>query len=528
MSSALTSSNRVNIPAVCRIRFRETNATAGTGVLVSPGIILTSTQVIENATKATSLCATFFENTKKKSVDAHFLPEKYFFAAEFPDYMDYCLVACDENPIVNVIPVRIPLIQKEWTSVVESETVLIVQHRITEPGKDEGNSKDDNAEIKRFDEILRCREDLFFFKVNGICRNAGCPVFNDNGQLIGIQSQFRNGDESVVNRALSITAIVKHLFANSQLCKLPQRISFDDVWNTWFVTSDVSRILLIMANFNHLDMIRAAVKKLCELTTVPSLVKNISECGGVSAMVSCMDLFLQDEEISLLTLRGLWNVSIGNNETLLHIVQNNGLEKIISIMERFSEVEEIQQFGTVLTFNLAKATSSILNGVLAERCLAAVYTALLKFQGSLVIQKFSVNFCSLAIQADRVFSLDLVKQGIFQHLASLIACHPDHVFLMEVVMQLASELSQNREVVELLLDLTSQKTESSEKCIVSKLIDLVINLMISLADNRKVQLYGNNFLWGVGSNTFCRWELLKHPKCYEVLQLSSESLRSAS
>lgn len=527
MSSALTSSNRINIPAVCRIRYAANNATAGTGVLIGPGILLTSAQVVENKNRAASLTATFFESSKKAAVNARLLPDKLFFCAEYPEHMDYCIVACDENPIVNVSPVHLPLVQKEWTSVVEGDTTLIVQHRISEPG---GSGPDDaGVELKRFDEILRCREDLFFFKANGTSRSAGCPVFNDNGQLVGIQSQFRTDGEGVVNRALTTTAIVKHLFANSQLSRLPQKVQFDDVWNTWFVKTDVSRILLIMANFNRTPMVRAATQKLCELTAVPSLVKSVAECGGIPAILSCMDMFPMDEEIALLGLRGLWNVSIGNNETLMELVEKNGLEKIITAMEKFPSNEELMQFGTVLLFNIAKDSTTDLSGAMAERCLSVVYAAAMNFDESLVIQKFSVNFCSIVIQSNPALAVELVKNGVFEHLAKLIDTRSSHVFLMEVVMQFVSDMSQNLEVVDLFYATTKDYTpmQLETKCSVSRFIDLVMSLMIKHQNNQKVLLHGNNFIWGFGNNLVCRWELFKNPKCFEVLRLSSESLRAA-
>eukprot|EP00796_Vickermania_ingenoplastis_P005049 gene5049-3636_t len=523
MSAALTSSNRINIPAVCRIHYTANNATAGTGVLVGPGILLTSAQVVENKNRAAALTATFFESSKKAPVHARLLPDKLFFSAEFPDHMDYCIVACDENPVVHVMPVHLPLIQKEWPSVVEGDLALIVQHRISEPDSDD----DGGVEVKRYDEILRCRDDLFFFKANGTSRSAGCPVFIDNGQLIGIQSQFRTDGEGVVNRALTVTSIVKHLFANSQLSRLPQKVQFEDVWNTWFVKADVSRVLLIMANFNRTNMVRAATQRLCELTTVPSLVKSIAECGGIPAILSCMDLFPTDEEIALLGLKGLWNVSIGNNETLIELVQKNGLEKILTAMERFSSNEELMQFGTVLLFNIAKGTSTDLSGILGERCLSVVYRAAVEFHESLVIQKFSINFCSTVIQSNAALAVGLVRKDVFEHLANLIETWQTHVFLMEIVMQFVSDLAQNRDVVEAFFLMAKEYPPMETKCTVPRFIDLVMDLMIKLQDNQKILLHGNNFLWGFGNNLVCRWELFKNPKCYEVLHMSSLSLRTA-
>lgn len=530
MASPLTTSSRINIPAVCRIHYVANNLTAGTGVLVGPGILLTSSLVVENKNRASALAATFFESSKKAPITARLLPEKYFFCAEFPEHMDYCMVAIDEYPLVNVIPVHVPLIEREWTTVVEGDTALIVQHRIAEQdgSSNEDDARNGGAELKRFEEILRCRDDLFFFKANGTSRSAGCPVFNDNGQLIGIQSQFRTDGEGVVNRGLTITSIVQHLFANSQLSKLPQKVQFEDIWNTWFVKADVSRILLIMANFTHTDMIRCTTTRLCELTAVPSLVSSIVECGGIAAILSCLSIFSSDEEITLLGLRGLWNVSIGNNESLNEVVSKNGVERIISSLERFPTNEQLQQFGIVLLFNIANSTPTDFSSRLGQRCLAAVYAAAIRFNESLVIQKFSASFCSVVVKSNVVFAVELVEKDVFQHLFKLIESRQDHVFLMEVVMQFVCDLVQHREVVELFFAQTKNSTSLNPGCSVSRFIDLVMTLMQKLVENQKIQLTGNCFLWGIGGNIACRWEIFKNPKCYEVLHASSQSLRAAA
>lgn len=521
MSSSLTSSNRINIPAVCRIRHKDTNATAGTGVLVGPGVILTSAQVMRNKSKGSQLTATFFETSKKASVDAQLLPEKYFFSAEYPPHMDYCLIACDENPLVNVTPVHVPLVQKEWNSVVEGDTALIVQHNIVDPGQSE---QEGEVEAKRFDEILRCREDLFFFKANSGNRTAGCPVFNDSGELTGLQSQFRTDEEGVVNRALTITSIVKHLFANSQLSRLPQKDNFEDIWSTWFIKSDISRILLIMLNFNHPKFVRFATLKLCELTALPSMVKNIAECGGVSAILSCMDLFPSDEEITLVGLRGLWNISIALKETLQEVVEKKGLGKIISSMQQFSSVEEISQFGTVLLLNIATNTSTSFSGDLGENSVRVVYAAAVNFPESLVIQKYSINFCTCVVRKNLELGIDLVKRDVFQHTARLIEKRSSHTLLMEVVMEFISEMVQNRDVVQFFCETTKDCMRTDTRCSLAKFIDLVMELMVQFHNNQKILLHGNNFLWGMGNNMVCRREIFKNTKSFKVLELSAESL----
>lgn len=521
MLSPLTSSNRIVIPAICRIRNPRSNATAGTAVLVGPGVLLTSNVVIGSKANAASLTAIFFEGTKKKPVDVKLLPEKFLFQASYPEYMDYCLVACQEEPIFNVTPVHVPLVHKEWTPVREGDTVLVVQHPITAPGGLPVPLSDENdaTEIRRFEEILRCRNDLYFLKTNGLLTSSGCPVFNDIGQLIGLQSQLRADGEGVVSRVLTITSIVKHLFANMQLSKLPQNVQFNDVWDTWFVEKDTSRVCFIMGNFQQREMVRLVTLRLCEMTADPQYVRSVTECGAIAIILSNVIMFADDENLACSGLRALWNVSIGEEKILDDIVQNNGVQTLLAAMEAFPANEEIMQFGAVLLHNIATAQCSpSFTGELGQRSLRVVLASVKRYTEVMVLQKFSLGFITSLVRANPPFSITIVKEGLMDHLGGLMDRMRSQVFLMEVLMTLMGELVQQREAVEASVSVPSMNVPMSH------IIEMIIEIMLQYTGNETILLQGNRSLWGFGNDTKCRATILQNPKSHDALCASIPSL----
>ncbi|EPY20457.1 hypothetical protein STCU_01760 [Strigomonas culicis] len=547
-----TSENaRLTIPAVCRIANLNTGATHGTAFLVAPGLLLTSQRVVGSLLKATNLAAVFFETSKKRTILTRLLPQKVFFAAKYPEYMDYCLIACDEEPIINITPVEIPLVSKEWPAVSEGDIVLIVQHTVDATAEFSPVKRDAEAlsfpagsshllpddrsalreplanvtlrvgvEEKRFEEVLRCRNDLYYLKTNGTAETGGCPCFNDNGQLIGVQSQYRTDVEGFVNRVLSLPSIVKHLFANAQLSRLPQRSSFEEVWDTWFVDKDISRIVLIMTNFRNENMVRNAARRLCDLTSVSSLIPQILQCGSIAVILQNMSAFPQDVELIRLGLRALWNLSIGNESCLNQLVDNNGVEVIIASMERFPEEETILEFGAVLLHNIASMPSSTLlisNGV-GERVLPILKAALKPFSKVVIFQKYSFLLFTSLMQCNSAFAESLVKDQIFEHIANMIEKHHRQVFLMEVLMFFIGEVAENRVATEMFA------SSVNIDCSPNRVIDLIIQVMLEYRTYSSILVQGNRALWGLGNNVGIRTLILKHESCQLVFQLSLPAL----
>ncbi|KAG5489279.1 hypothetical protein GH5_00144 [Leishmania sp. Ghana 2012 LV757] len=544
MPETLTSKNRVNIPAVCRLREPNTNKTVGSGVLVAPGLLLTSSVAIPKQSCATHVVATFFEGTKKPALDVQLQPQRYYFASRYPPEMDFCLISCEEAPLLNVIPVRMPLTGKAWAPVEEGDVLLIVEHPIgdvagtaarpldrkaTLPALQNatGESTFDHVQVpyveqKRFEEVLRCRGDVSFLKSNGNWMTAGCPAFNENGQLVGLQSQSMADGEGVVSRILSLISIVKHLFANVQLQHLPQEeLTFQDVWDTWYVTNDVTRIIAILANFKGKAMVQQATCRLCELTAKPELINNIAVKGGIEVILQNLSLFHSDQTLSEIGLRALWNVSVGEEAHLAMISEIESVRTILDVVETFPTNETVLQFGAVLLHNIAgcRVTPNF-SEALGARALAALYPGFEQFRDSIVLQKFALGFFGILVRLSEAFARDLVQQGIVTHIIHLLEEKSKQIFLMEIVVGFVAELAQYPLTVEVMCRNTGQYAAIT----VTYLIDLLIKVIFEYKDLDSLLKNGNRALWGLGNVPTCRAIILENPRGTDALRISLPAL----
>jgi hypothetical protein len=553
MSSPLTNNNRINIPAVCRLRDISTNKTVGSGVLVGPGLLLTSSVAVPTPARAARVVATFFEGTKKRPLDVALQPQRYYFASRYPEEMDYCFVRCDEAPLLNVTPAHVALTEKGWAPVSEGDVLLIVEHPIgggggtdnaqncttgTRAATNSAAAASENGdyhssaasntmtvpfvEQKRFEEVLRCRGNVGFLKSNGNWATAGCPAFNENGQLVGLQSQSRADGEGVVNRVLLLTSIVKHLFANVQLPNLPQDgISFEDMWSTWYLTNDVSRIVAILANFKGKAMAQQVTCRLCELTADPNLVNSVADNGGINVILQNLSLFGNDTTLAEVGLRALWNVSIGEEANLAKICEHEGVSTILDVMETFPSNETVLQLGAVLLHNIAGCSAAPdFAHELGDRALDALYPGFQQYRESVVLQKFALSFFATLVRLGEHFALYLIQHKIIEHLIRLIEEKPKQVFLMEMVVGLIAELAQYPKAVAV----TNTNVAEYGALSMPYLVDLLIHLIMEYKDLDSLMVSGNRALWGLGNLPACRAMILENARGTEALRLSLPAL----
>nr|CAJ2481643.1 unnamed protein product [Leishmania braziliensis] len=548
MTIPLTNNNRINIPAVCRLREPSTNKTVGSGVLVAPGLLLTSSVAIPTPSCATCVVATFFEGTKKHAVDVQLQPQHYYFASRYPLELDYCLISCEEAPLLNVTPVRMPLTGKGWAPVEEGDVLLIVEHPI---GGVDGTAAvalgegvtspltttvtDESAvdhvqapyvEQKRFEEVLHCRGDMNFLKSHGSWMTAGCPAFNENGQLVGLQSQSRVDGEGVVNRVLSMISIVKHLFANVQLPHLPQEeVTFEDVWDTWYVTNDITRVIAILANFKGRSMAQQVTCRLCELTAKPELVKSIASNGGIEVILQNLSLFCSQENLSEIGLRALWNVSVGEEAHLSMISELEGVRIILDVVETFPVNKTVLEFAAVLLHNIAgcHATPDF-SQTHGARALTVLYPGVQQFRESIVLQKFALSFFATLVRLREEFARILVQERILEHIIHLVEEKPQQIFLMEMVVNFVAELAQYPQTVELICRSYALRGVTS----VTHLIDLLIGIIFEHKDQDSLLVNGNRALWGLGNVPTCRAIILENPRGTDALHISLPALIASS
>jgi hypothetical protein len=483
----------VNIPAVGRIHGR------GTVFLVSPGILLTSTRVVGTKHDAAKLTATFFHGTKKGVVEVKLLPNQLYTAAAYPDHLDYCLVACETQGIFTVAPVKLPLIRSEWANVREGDTLLVIQHPVA------GEEPPQEDEIKRFEEVIRRRNDLIYFKPNGAYTTAGCPCFNEKAELVGLQSQHHVEGEGLVSRAVSIVTIVKHLFANAQLSRIQQSPSFADVWDTWYVPNDTTRIVSIMANFRNKEIVRQAAVQLCEHTAKRDLVEGVVASGGTKVIIASITQFADDEEMSTLGFRALWNISFGDEDNRQHIIDANGPHVMLDIMSRYPTHEEIQQFGVVILFNLMLGSKGDL-GVeqWMHSAISTVMAALVRFEPTEVIQKFGIGFFVSVAKISPHWIDVMLNSGLIDHVITLASSKQHNIFVSENVLAIAAIIA-------------SRKADAPR---LKELVPLIVDIMLRHRTNNSILLNGNHALWGLGNDSSLRIAILQHPQGHEVLQMS--------
>jgi hypothetical protein len=514
-ASQLTSMNRSNIPAICRI------PGCGTAFLISPGLLLTSTRVIGSRQEAARHRAVFFETGKREPVEVKLLPDQFYFAAGYPEYLDYCVVACETSKIYNVTPVKLPLVQTEWPTVREGDHLLVVQHPVyshranphssVSPAAAEvvaADSAEQTVELKRFDEVLRRRDDVLYLKPNGTHTTAGCPAFNDNSTLIGLQTQFddsASGTEAMESRIVSIVTIVKHLFANGRLNIILQEPLFDDVWKTWCVTGDTSRMVSVLQNFRQKELSKKAALHLFEHAAKRENTDSVVGCGGTKVMIDAITRHQDDENFVAAGLRALWNISFTAEDNRLQIRDANGVAVILSSLRLFPLNEEVAQFSVVLLYNLTLTRSTVTNDW-APGAMKLIFSAMRQFALVEVIQKFAIGFHHNLVSAEISYAMPLIDDGILEFTAEVMSKFPANEYLIENAVKLVSTIASAPRYQGL----------PQLACCVSPVIAAVTRF----SNSNTVRVEGNHALWGLGCDPRNRIAIFSDPNGASALQSS--------
>ncbi|CCW67019.1 unnamed protein product [Phytomonas sp. Hart1] len=503
------------------------------------------------------------------------------FHAVYPDFIDYCLIACSEDHLFNVVPVALPLTLKEWPPVREGEVILVVQHLIprtevfatnsaasvgdVEETPDDGtfesihsNETPNYTQQHRFEEVLRCFNDLYYLKANGIEQTSGCPAFNEFGQLVGLQSQSHTDGEGIVNRVLSIVPIIQHLFANKQLYRFSklqgQTLTFNAIWETWYSEKNPSRIGLILANFRQKDAARQVFKKLTEMS---QSLEFTEEFSIFEVILSNICIFRDEEALVGMGLRALWKLSVGKESCANNIIENGGIKIVVDLMHQYSYNTSILQYGVVILYN----TASILIGqapqyrlsidndsgdffitndgntelLVATASSSETYTSyfssffgievtelvlesMKKFPEEMVLQKFSLEFLSILLRCNNETGMYMLQEETIEHVCFLIKHQHQNLFLMEALMGCIGNLAEGKHFV----DSVNSSCHS-----VMQLVNPIISLTLEYLENRKILKAASDMLWALGNNPAFRMSILKNPHGYEVLFQSTSVFSSA-
>ena len=516
-TAPLAAANRHNIPAICRIPGR------GTAFLVSAGLLMTSTKCVKSATDAARLKAVFFEGGKRERVEVALLPNEFFFAASFPEHLDYCVVACETKGIYNVVPVKLPLVQSEWLPVREGDTLLVVQHPIHQEDRfaassgsapvpvvdgTTANAKEQAVELKRFDDVLRRRDDLYYLKPNGTHFTAGCPVFIvEGGTFVGLQSQVHDhlSGDVVTSRFVSAVTIIKHLFANGRLARIRQETIFDDVWATWYVQGDTSRIVGVLSNFTQPSIHKPAALKLFDHASAKEHAESVVSCGGSRVIVECIQRYAEDVEFVGMGLKALWTVSFDVADNRQEIISAGGIPVILNALERFPASEDVAQFAIVLLYNIT-LTHATVTQEWAERGLQRVFGAMAALPDVEVIQKFGTGFFTNVAQALPASGQVMLESAIVEHAMRMLAKFHRNEYLAENAVRLVATLSQNPRF----------HGAPALGCCVQPVIEAVHRFPHS----NPLRVAGNHALWGLGNDPRNRIAIFTHPDGAEVLRSS--------
>lgn len=530
----LTTANRINVPAVCRLPGR------GTACVISPGMLLTSTKCLASkADGARGVRAVFFEGGKRDKVTVDLRPDIFFFASAFPAHVDYCLVACDTDGIRNVTPVKVPLLQTEIPIVREGDTLLVIQHPLysTLVTQESKNSASMAMEVKRFEEVLRRRDDMYHLRSNSAYTCFGCPAFNDEGLLVGLQSQLGaeapasvsggTGDSQMqvgVSSIVSIATIVKHMFANGHLGQVDRPLPADSLWRSWGIANDAARTILVIQNFHrNKELHRRAALHLFELTNNNNYIRAVASCNGGPVVLSSMAAHFDDPAIVAEALKALWNLGlIAETSPANQLHTPAPVEPVLAALTKYGgESEEIAQVAVVLLFNASASSggNSLSRGPLISDALLRdgpplVCKAMTKFPNVEVLQKFGLGFLRHVLRntgssagmehiADAL-ARTLVDDGIVEHCTKTMALFPKSEFLHEHACGFLECVGTNPKL----------RGHPSLPVCVPQLIASILRFPRSHA----IAVSACNALWGLGNDPAIRTSIFTHEQGVAALQ----------
>eukprot|EP00759_Apiculatamorpha_spiralis_P051880 PhF_6_TR5533/c0_g1_i1/m.7861 len=472
--------NRINIPAICRI------PGCGTAFLVAPGLLMTSNRVVTSKAHAAKLQAVFFESSKRTPVTVDLRPGQCFFSATYPEHLDYCLVACDTAHIYGVRPVRLPMSHAEWTDVLDKDVALIVQHPTAS-----------SAEEKRFEEVEKIRGDIMTFKVADPSVNvAGCPVFNDQGHLIGLFYQGTTDDGNVA-KACHISSIVKHMFALVQLARIQHNYTFDELWRTWGGKDvDALRLVRMVQNFPDVSSVAHSLKKLSEYilnaTNVSAVAEEAVGAGAIPVMIDNLGKPSLDGDVAVSLLQSLWNLSV--NYTSQSLFRTADVNTIVGVMQRLTNVPEAVQYGTVLLFNVVQTyskSSGVGTADEVEKVLRLIIETIVRgmelYPSVEVVLKFGIGCLSEIAKVGFPNHVRIiVESGGVRYAVQAMERYPNNEYLNEYSVTLVSYVARGG-------DRALIAHPSTRASVVP-----IITALQKHVTNKVVQTQGNEALWHLG------------------------------
>ncbi len=406
-------------------------------------------------------------------------------------------------------------------------------------------------EVKRFEEVLRRRDDIFFLRSNSAYTCFGCPAFNDEGLLVGLQSQLgADAPPSVVSGTgadtqmavgastiLSIATIVKHMFANGHLGQVDRPLPADSLWRSWGIANDAARTILVIQNFHrNKELHRRAALHLFELTNSNDHIRAVASCNGGPVVLSSMAAHFEDPAIVAEALKALWNLGlIAESSPANQLHTAAPVQPIIAALTKYGgESEEIAQVAVVLLFNAASsplassasASAAALPGkgatVPSDALLRdgppLVCRAMTKFPNVEVLQKFGLGFLRHILRnnmpgtsapLEQQMAIDqlartLVDDGVVEHCTRIMEAFPRSEFLHEHAAGFLECIGTNPKL----------RGHPALPVCVPQLIASILRFPRSHA----IAVSACNALWGLGNDPAIRTSIFTHERGVEALQ----------
>lgn len=329
---------------------------------------------------------------------------------------------------------------------------------------------------------------MFHFKLNPQYDNGGSPVFNEKGQLVGLHTQRYIVGEGYVNRAVHLSSILMHLFANSQLEKVKVAAEFESIWKCWYTEDDISSGLKIVQNFADWTVRQQAVIELCNVIQDKdkSHLPAFAKADGIKTLVENLVRFKNEEHVVAAIFKTLWRVTFGEQQYTDEVVKRNGTPEIMSAMKKYSSNEDIAEYGNVLLYNISLNPDYKVI-VQHEGGLGSLLATMRGFTGSEVVYKFGYGALGNLCQDDNNTVVKFVEAGGIDTLCTGMSAFPNNEYLNENAMRLVASCAK------------FEKFKLHK--LAPQVIRCIVSAMFKFKSTKQLTRDGNNALWDLGSET---------------------------
>eukprot|EP00998_Keelungia_sp_KM082_P010948 NODE_716_length_1688_cov_80.510570_g706_i0.p1 GENE.NODE_716_length_1688_cov_80.510570_g706_i0~~NODE_716_length_1688_cov_80.510570_g706_i0.p1 ORF type:complete len:300 (-),score=90.65 NODE_716_length_1688_cov_80.510570_g706_i0:53-952(-) len=269
------------------------------------------------------------------------------------------------------------------------------------------------------------------------------------------------------------------------LAKIQASPSFVTVWKCWYVPNDATSVVKIIQNFPTRDIRRAAVLELCQLTGDKPQVEGLVKCGGTKVLLDSLQVFRTEEDLVQAGLRALWNISFGNDDNTQEIIEQEGLELIIQLMQKFSNCEDVCEYSNVLLYNMSLSAAHVARFPVRE-CVQGILSGMRKFSHSEVVLKFGFGALANLCKCSDEYIAAVLDLGGVEMLIQGMTDYPNNEYLNEHCIAFINHCSAYKPF--------------AEYSAMRQVVTCSIAAIEKYQSNKHLAKHGNNALWNLGNN----------------------------